>query len=130
MGVTVQTGELAIEEILASARLAEELGYGGFLPTEESGKDAMLGAAGFAEEVRAIAAAWLARQQQRAVEPGSKEFLEAGDLHGGGDPAPPPRRPRGRGKSWKAASGVHRRAAPPRAITSRFSCTVRERKMR
>jgi len=40
MGVTVQTGELAIEEILAYARLAEELGYDGFLPTEESGKDA------------------------------------------------------------------------------------------
>ncbi len=40
MGVTVQTGELAIEEILSYARLAEELGYDGFLPTEESGKDA------------------------------------------------------------------------------------------
>lgn len=40
MGVTVQTGELAIEEILAYARLAEELGYDAFLPTEESGKDA------------------------------------------------------------------------------------------
>ena len=40
MGVTVQTGELATEEILAYARLAEGLGYDGFLPTEESGKDA------------------------------------------------------------------------------------------
>jgi probable F420-dependent oxidoreductase len=40
IGVTVQTGELDIEEILAYARLAEELGYDGFLPTEESGKDA------------------------------------------------------------------------------------------
>ena len=85
MGVTVQTGELAIEEILAYARLAEELGYDGFLPTEESGKDAMLGAAGFAEEVRAIAAAWHARQQQRAVELVSKELLEAASLTGGRD---------------------------------------------
>ena len=40
LGVTVQTGELAIEEILAYARLAEDLGYDAFLPTEESGKDA------------------------------------------------------------------------------------------
>jgi probable F420-dependent oxidoreductase len=39
-GVTVQTGELEIEEILAYARLAEALGYDAFLPTEESGKDA------------------------------------------------------------------------------------------
>lgn len=40
MGVTIQTGELAIQEILDYARLGEALGYDGFLPTEESGKDA------------------------------------------------------------------------------------------
>ncbi|MBI2370114.1 MAG: LLM class flavin-dependent oxidoreductase [Deltaproteobacteria bacterium] len=40
MGVTLHTGDMSMAEIVEYARLAEELGYDGFWPTEESGKDA------------------------------------------------------------------------------------------
>ena len=41
MGVQTHTGELSMEELIAYAQRAEELGYHALFPTENSGRDAM-----------------------------------------------------------------------------------------